>query len=569
MPHRLKVLEFVLVANCRQFSNNSCMMRWPVFLTALLYQNNGITMRDFHFPGRSPAHSTMGMVATSNPLASSTGIGILKEGGNAIDAAVAAAAVLGVVEPFQTGIGGDCFALLALAGNKLIGYNGSGKSPKGARFDWYLDNQFNEIPSDSAHAVTIPGALEAWSTLIRDYGTMSLEDVLQPAIGYAKNGFPVHSRASVDWRRSEELLKKNLEASSIFLPGGEPPSVGQVFFQKDLAKTLQLIAKKGPETFYTDWIAEKMVHCLRELGGHHTVEDFSDHKGCYVTPISTTYRGYEVFQIPPNNQGITALLLLNILEQFSLLDMDPMGPERLHLEIEAARLAYADRDALIGDVSADSLINELLSKDYAKDRSRLIDLGSAGKGSHPGAPHGSDTVYLCVVDKDRNAVSLISSIFHTFGSGVVVPSTGVLLQNRGAGFRLKDGHPNCIGPSKRPLHTIMPGMVYKADTMVMPMGVMGGDYQPTGNAHVLSNIIDFGCDIQEALDLPRIFYEKGIVQVERGIAANVQNSLTSRGHNLEQVVEALGGGHGIWVDNESGVMTAGTDPRLDGCAIGY
>lgn len=526
-------------------------------------------MRDFHFPGRSPAHSTMGMVATSNPLASSTAINVLKDGGNAVDAAIAAAAVLGVVEPFQTGIGGDCFALLSIAGKKIIGYNGSGKSPQGAAFEWYLDNKFDQIPDYSPHAVTIPGALEAWSTLINDYGTMSLEDVLQPAITYAEEGFPIHSRASLDWSRSEGLLRNNEAASMVFLPGGKLPSVGQRLFQKDLAKTLRLIAKEGINAFYTDSIAERIVDCLRQHGGHHTLEDFEDNEGYYVKPISTQYRGFDVYQIPPNNQGITALLMLNILEQFSFSEMGPLDAARYHLEIEAGRLAYSDRDSFVGSQISENEIRTMLSKDYAREKSLDIDLEKASNDINEAPAFGSDTVYLCTMDKDRNAVSLINSIFHTFGSGIVVPKTGILLQNRGAGFRLERDHPNCIGPRKRPLHTIMPGMVYKGGNLVMPVGVMGGDYQPFGNAHVLSNIIDFGCDIQEALDVPRVFYEKGIVYTERGIASGIKMELSKRGHKIEEVVEALGGGHGIWLDNESGVMTAGTDPRLDGCAIGY
>ncbi|MDH3690749.1 MAG: gamma-glutamyltransferase [Gammaproteobacteria bacterium] len=527
-------------------------------------------MRDFELPGRSPVHSTEAMVATSNPLASSTAIDILRRGGNAIDAAVAAAAVLAVVEPYQTGIGGDCFVLLAPKGGAdLIAFNGSGRAPGKAEIDWYFENNFREVPIASAHAVTIPGAVDAWAQLVRDHGRMSLGELLQPAIRYAEEGYPVHSRAAFDWTGCEGLLKQDTIATGIFLPNGKAPKTGERFRQPQLAHTLRLIATQGREGFYQGPVAEDIVNHLRSRGGHHTLADFAEARGNYVQPISTSYRGVDVYQLPPNNQGITALIMLNILSTYSFVDMDPVGAQRLHLEIEAGRLAYRDRDVYIGDSVAADVIDQLLSQEHAAELASEIDQSRAGSPSTVDSGHGSDTVYLCVVDQERNAVSLINSIFHSFGSGLVSPNTGVVLQNRGAGFRIEPGHPNCIAPGKRPLHTIMPGMALKDGRVVMPFGVMGGHYQPFGNAHVLSNILDFGCDLQQALDMPRVFYEAGCVQVERGISESTRDGLVALGYRLARPDEPLGGGQAIWIDWESGVLTGGSDSRMDGCALGY
>ncbi|MGE0117171.1 MAG: gamma-glutamyltransferase [Dongiaceae bacterium] len=528
-------------------------------------------MRDFQLPGRSPVHATEGMAATPNPLATSTAVDMLRRGGNAIDAAVAAAAVLAVVEPNQTGIGGDCFVLYAPKGQgPLIGLNGSGRAPRAATAEWYLDRGLAAIPPYDPHAVTVPGAIDAWARLVADHGTKSLEELLQPAIRYAERGFPVHSRVSWAWDVAVELLRRDPNAARIFLPNGRAPKPGEVIRNPQLAATLKTIGKEGRNGFYTGPAAEDIVSYLRQLGGLHTLDDFAGNKPDYVTPIRTTYRDVEICQIPPNNQGITALIMLNILSGFDYGKLGPLSAARLHLEIEAGRLAYRDRNAFVADMAkAPVPVEDLLSPDYAARLRARIDPDRAMTDLPPPLLRKSDTVYFCVVDRDRNAVSFINSVYHSFGSGIVTPNTGIVLQNRGSGFRVDPGHPNCIAPGKRPLHTIMPGMAMRDGRALMPYGVMGGDYQPFGHTHVLTNLLDFGCDMQEALDMARVFYKDGIVLAERGVPADAVAGLAARGHRVEQSPEPLGGGHAIWIDWQSGVLTAGSEPRMDGGAMGY
>ena len=528
-------------------------------------------MRDFQIPGRSPVHATEGMAATPNPLATSTAIDTLRRGGNAIDAAVAAAAVLAVVEPNQTGIGGDCFVLFAPKGNgPLIGLNGSGRAPRAATADWYQQRGFTEIPPYNPHAVTVPGAIDAWARLVADHGSKSLDELLQPAIGYAERGFPVHSRIAWEWADAVAHLSGDPNTARIFLPDGRPLRAGDLHRNPQLGATLRRIAKHGREGFYGGPVAEDIVAYLRQLGGLHTLDDLADNRPDYVTPISTSYRGVDICQIPPNNQGITALIMLNILAAFPLSRLEPLSAERLHLEIEAGRLAYRDRNAFVADMTQATVpVADLLSTDYAAKLGERIDPDRAMTDLPPPLLRKSDTVYFCVVDRDRNAVSFINSVYHGWGSGITTPNTGIVLQNRGAGFRVDPGHPNCIGPGKRPLHTIMPGMAMRDGRALMPFGVMGGDYQPFGHTHLLTNILDFGCDLQEALDMARVFYSDGVVQLERGVPKTAADGLAARGHKVEPAPEPFGGGHAIWIDWQTGVLTAGSEPRMDGCAIGY
>ncbi len=528
-------------------------------------------MRDFQLPGRSPVHATEGMAATSHPLATLAAVDMLRAGGNAMDAAIAAAAVQAVVEPQSTGIGGDCFVLYAPAGSgEVIAYNGSGRAPKAAETDWYLERGFAEIPLNSAHAVTVPGAIEAWDRLAADHGRKGLDALLQTAIHYAENGYVVHGRVAADWAACLDLLRRDATAVRIFLPGGGAPKAGSLHRQPELAATLKTIARRGRAGFYEGAVAADIVGYLRQQGGLHEPDDFAAARGEYVAPIRTAYRGVDIYQIPPNNQGITALIMLNILSGFDLAGLDPRGAGRLHLEVEAARLAFRDRDALIADPrQAEVPVAELLSADYAAALRRRIDPDRAATDLPPALLHRSDTVYLCVVDRDRNAVSFINSIYHSFGSGLVSPRTGVVLQNRGAGFRVDPAHPNRIAPGRRPLHTIMPGLAVKDGRAAMPFGVMGGDYQPFGHVHFLTNVLDFGCDLQEALDLPRVFYDRGVLEVERGLGAEAVSGLSARGHRVAVAAEPLGGGQAISIDWETGVLTGGSDPRKDGCALGY
>jgi gamma-glutamyltranspeptidase/glutathione hydrolase len=511
------------------------------------------------------------MVATSHPLATQAAIDILKNGGNAMDAAVAACAVLAVVEPQATGIGGDCFVLYCPKGSEqVLAYNGSGRSPAAATLEWYRENGFTEIPERGPHAVTVPGAIEAWCRLVEDHGCLPMSDILSAAIGYAERGYVVADRVATDWASNAPWLAKFADAARILLPNGRAPQVGDIHRQPELGRTLRSIARHGRAGFYQGAVAEDMVAQLRNMGGLHTLEDFAACHGEYVEPIHTSYRGYQLYQVPPNNQGLTALLMLNTLSGFDLSQLDPNGAARLHLEIEAARLAYHERDQRIADPAfAQVPVSALLSERHAEQSRRQIDLQGASRTlPHPLMEH-SDTVYLCVVDNERNAVSFINSIYHEFGSGVMAPHSGVMLQNRGHSFRLNPEHPNCIAPLKRPMHTIMPAMLMHKGRPVAPLGVMGGDYQPMGQVHVLTGIIDFGLDPQEALDAARVFYDEGKLQVEGGIPQPVRDELIRYGHELADRHEPLGGGQLIWIDWDKGTLTGGSDPRKDGCAMGY
>lgn len=528
-------------------------------------------MRNFQFPGRSPVRATGGMTATSHPLATLAAIDMLRMGGNAMDAAVTAAAVQAVVEPQSTGIGGDCFVLYCPGGaDKVIAFNGSGRAPAAANIDWYRSRNQTSIPTYGVHSVSIPGAIDAWCRLLADHGRKGIDAALAPAIRYAEGGYVVHDRVAFDWANSEELLQSDETTRRIFLPGGRAPTPGTVHLQSELAHTLQLIAQKGRAGFYEGEVAEDIVGRLRALGGLHTVQDFAETEGNYAEPVSTEYRGYRIHQMPPNNQGLTALLMLNILSGFDLADLDPVGAMRLHLEIEAGRLAYRERDSLIGDQDfADVPVNQLLSVDYANKLRCEIDAKRAMKDLPDVEMAMSDTVYISVVDKDRNAASFINSTFHSFGSGITSPKTGVVLQNRGSSFKLDPNHPNGLAPRKRPMHTIMPGMVTKGGHAIMPFGVMGGDYQPFGHTHLLTNLLDFGMDPQEALDSPRVFYEGAAVIAEEGIPAPAISSLRQFGHSVMPATEPLGGGQAVWIDWERGTLSGASDPRKDGCAIGF
>jgi gamma-glutamyltranspeptidase/glutathione hydrolase len=364
----------------------------------------------------------------------------------------------------------------------------------------------SEIGATSAHAVTIPGAIDAWATLHETHGRMDFAELLAPAIAYARDGYPVHARVRFDWLRAADALRRNAAARAIFLPNDSVPGEGDIHRQPALADTLAKIAAGGRAAFYEGEVAEEMTATLAKAGGCQVLEDFAAVHGDYVTPISTDYRGVRVHQIPPSNQGLTALIMLNILEGFDPQGRAPLSAERTHLEIEAGKLAFAARNAAIADpASMTTTLEQLLSKDWAANLRGSIRLDRAFSGLPDLGLKKSDTVYVSVVDRDRNAVSFINSIYESFGSTILCPQTGVLFQNRGRSFRLDAGHPNCIGPSKRPMHTIMPGMVTRDGRVLMPYGVMGGDYQPFGHARLLANIFDYGLDVQAALDMPRVF----------------------------------------------------------------
>ena len=405
-------------------------------------------MRDFHLPGRSTVHALNGMAAASQPLATLAAIDMLQRGGNAVDAAITASAVLCVVEPQSTGIGGDCFALLVPGGEgNVVALNGSGRAPAAATHDWYTAHGIMAIDRFSPHAVTVPGAVDAWARLLQDHGTRDFDEVLAPAIKYAEEGYVVAPRVAHDWAVEASCLAGDENARRIFLPGGNPPAAGTVHRQPELAGTLRLIAKNGRAGFYEGAVAEEIVNYLRSKGGLHSLDDLADNAPEYVTPIQTSYGGLDIHQIPPNGQGIAVLVMLNILAGFDLAALDPLGAQRLHLEAEAKRLAFHVRDTLVGDPSqAPVPVEEILSPEYAErlrgsiNEDLAMDLRALNQ-----VPTHRDTVYLSVVDRDRNVVSFINSVFDGFGSGLATPKSGVLLHSRGTGFVLEEGHPNCIG----------------------------------------------------------------------------------------------------------------------------
>ena len=532
-------------------------------------------MRDFQMPGRSPVYATNGMAATSMPAATLTALDVLRAGGNAMDAAIAAVAVLGVIEPQSTGIGGDCFCLYAPAGTgKVVAINGSGRAAAGYSIDWFESQGLTEIENTSAHSVTIPGAVNAWETLLAAHGTKGLGELLQPAIRFAAEGWPVHSKVSYDWKRNEDKLRKN--GADAFLPNGHAPAVGDRFTQPQLAETLRAIATHGAKAFYEGPIAANMVATLRAKGGLQTEADFANGltNAQFVTPISIPWRGYEVFQCPPNGSGMLVLMMMGILGGLETPGEGPLSARRLHRHTEAARLVYRDRDAFLADpTQVDVAVDHLTSGQYLGAMRALIDdtramphLPAPGEAM---LPVHADTVYLTVVDRDGNACSFINSLFQSFGSGILAANSGVMLQNRGFGFRVERGHPNCIAPNKRPMHTIIPGMVMKDGQAVMPYGVMGGHFQPMGQSLFLTNFLEFGLDIQEAIDLPRLFPYKGKLQVERGIPADIVRELARMGHDIEPAELPHGGGQAIWIDRKRGHLVAGSEPRKDGLALGY
>ncbi len=528
-------------------------------------------MRDFQIPGRSPVRVTEAAVATSHPLASFTAIEILKDGGNAIDAAIAAAAVLAVVEPQSTGIGGDGFMLYApKGGNDVIAFNGSGRAPQKATLDWFVKNKISEISNYSAHSVTVPGVVDSWAQAATDHGTRELAALLQPAIYYAEQGYVVADRVCSDWQASAEMLALDPHCAAVFLAKGQVPQAGDIHRQPKLAETLRVIAKHGRKGFYEGAVANDMVDHLKAHGGLHSMEDFAEARGEYVKSISTNYRSVDIHQIPPNNQGVTALIMLNVLGGFAPARDGPLSAARLHLELEAARLAYDVRNRYIADPRHVQVkLEYMLSATFADELRVHINSKHAATNLPRTSLEKSETVYLSVVDRDRNAVSIINSIYHSFGSGLVAPKSGVLLQNRGMSFKIDAEHPNCIAPGKRPMHTIMPGMAMKNGKPLMPYGVMGGDYQPFGHAHVLTNIFDYGMNPQAAIDCPRVFYSDGVVEAERGINAETRKGLEALGHKVITPDEPLGGGQAVLIDWEKGTLTAGSDPRKDGCALGY
>lgn len=531
-------------------------------------------MRSLQRPGRSPVLAPNGMASTSNPLSTQAAVTVLQNGGNAMDAAIAASAVQAVVEPESTGIGGDCFCLYSETGSdKVIALNGSGRAPMSLTADWLLAQGIKEIPQQSPHAVTVPTAIDAWVQLNRDYGKKSLGDLLLPAIGYARDGFPIGQRVEADFAASRELILGDADLSALYLNNGENYRMGDRFINKNLSKALEAVAENGRAGFYEGWVADDILTKLNTLGGLHTQADLDSALANYVTPIKTNFRGYDIWECPPNGQGVIALMLLNIMSGVDKFGDHPISVERIHHEIEAGRIAYRDRNLYLSDPEFSATpIDDMLSQETADlIRAQINPNRALDKLPETTLPKHKSTVYISVVDKDRNACSFINTVFHNFGAGILAPKSGVILQNRGQGFVVEPGHPNCIEPGKRPLHTIIPGMATKDGKTVMPFGVMGGEYQAFGHMQFLTRLFDYGMDIQEAQDIPRFMPDpfSDVVEVEEPISDEIRESLRALGHNIQPASKPIGGSQAIFIDWDTDLLIAGSDPRKDGCAIGY
>lgn len=547
-------------------ARRSQMPRWQQTGTRVSTDEGG--MRDFFVTGRSVAVAENGMAATSHPQATLAAVEMLKAGGNAIDAAVAAVALQGVVEPQMTGIGGDCFALYAPRAGAPIALNGSGRTPAATDAGKYADGAGRDIPPTSPEAVTVPGAIDAWCRLVEDHGTKSLEDIFRPAIEAAEHGFRITPRVASDWSKFSDRVASNPDAKAHYLPGGCAPEIGDRRSQPALGRTLREIARRGREAFYSGEIAAEMVAVLRHLGGAHTEGDFAAQTSDYVTPIAAPYRGYDVAECPPNGQGLAALMILRVLERFEISKLTPA--DRIHVLAEATKAAYRARDAYFCDPASHAVDPaSFLADRYIDAIAAKISMERASPPDHWDDIEHRDTVYVTVVDRDLNAVSLINSLFFPFGSGIYAPKSGVLLHNRGWSFRARPGHPNSLGSRKRPMHTIIPGMLMRGGRAVMPFGVMGGHYQAAGHADFISNVLDLGLDIQAASEQPRSFAFDGVLSLEPTIASSIKDDLAARGHDARWAERAIGGCQAIQIDHQRGVLFGASDHRKDGLALGY
>ncbi|MDH5590794.1 MAG: gamma-glutamyltransferase [Gemmatimonadota bacterium] len=520
--------------------------------------------------GRSTVYAPRGAVATSQPLATGAALSIMEAGGNAIDAAVAAAAVLNVTEPHMTGMGGDMFALLwSAAEERLVGLDASGRAGSKASAEALVAAGATSVPGSGPASVTVPGALSGWSALLERYGTMTLAEVLAPAIRIAEEGFPVTPIIAQDWQGQVEKLRRDPGAAATFLLDGEAPRAGDWFSNPDLGRSFRRVARGGIGEFYGGALGREVVDGLDAMGGYLTLDDLRNHEVRWVTPLSMDYKGYTLWELPPSGQGVAALQMLKMLEDFDLRGMGHNSAAYLHTLIEAKKLAYADLDRYVADPDhMDVTVGQLLDPEYIRRRAALIDPSHAAERADPGDPAtASETIYLSVADEDGNMVSFINSVFGYFGSGVVIPGTGFILQNRGAGFTLEEGHPNRIAAGKRPFHTIIPAFVTKGGEPWLAYGVMGGAMQPQGHVQVLLNLVEFGMDLQEAIDAARFRHFSGTRVAIEGVGQEVLDGLSVLGHDLRDPAGiAFGGGQAV-MKLEKG-WAAGSDPRKDGMAAG-
>jgi gamma-glutamyltranspeptidase/glutathione hydrolase len=534
---------------------------------------------------RSVVMAPNGMVATSHTLAAEAGVDVLKRGGNAIDAAIAANAVLGAVEPMSCGIGGDLFAIVWDAkSHKLYGLNASGRSPLGISRELIRERGHERIPLKGPLSWSVPGCVSGWQMLHDRFGKLPLSKTLAPAVRYARDGFPVTQIIAGYWSGSEGILSETKTASRAFLKNGKAPKEGERMTNRDLAKVYRAIGKEGAKVFYEGWIAEEMVRYSESVGGLITMEDLKRHTSGWIEPVSTRYRGHNIWELPPNGQGIAALQILNIFDRHDIATMGHNSADYIHLFTEAKKLAFADRAKFYADpqVEKNLPIAELISKPYAERQSKRIDMAKAAQRVPAGDPrlkHG-DTIYLTAVDKDRNVVSLIQSTYYGFGSGHVPGNVGFTMQNRGTLFAMDEKHHNRLEPNKRPFHTIIPAMVTKNGKPVLSFGVMGGDMQPQGHVQVLVNMLDHGMNVQEATDAARVRHDGsdtptgdimsdgGHLIVESGVSDKVLAELKKRGHNVSR--GGAGGGYqAIFIDHKTGLLHGGSEARKDGAAIGY
>lgn len=511
------------------------------------------------------------MVACSQPLAAAAALRVLQDGGNAVDAAITAAAVLAVVEPTMTGIGGDMFAQVWMAGtNRPVGLNGNGWSGSGATLEYFQKRGHTEIPGLGMASVSVPGAVAGWFKLHGRFGTLPMHRLLESAIGYAENGYAVSDIIATQWQSVEQKLAATPEGRETFLIADRAPRHGQIFRNPELARSLRVIVEEGRDGFYKGELAERIVRFSNAHDGHLSVEDLAEFDAEWVDPVSCSYRGYDVFELGPTTQGIVALEMLNILEGFDLASMEHNSGEYLHLLVEAKKLAFADRDAYIADPRMVPVPTaRLASREYAARRRKQLNRGVAMAWQAPGILEEGDTVYLSVVDGAHNAVSFINSIFANFGSGMVVPQTGIMLHNRGSLFALDSRHPNCVQPRKRPFHTLIPAMVGYQGRPFFSFGVMGGDMQPQGHVQVLANLIDFGMDVQQAGEAPRFRHFSQGLALETAISSKARFELIQKGHAILSGVDMFGGYQGVLIEPDSGVLMGGSDVRKDGLAIGW
>ncbi len=535
------------------------------------------------FASRSEVIAQNGMAATSHPLATQIAIDILKQGGSAVDAAIAANAALGLMEPTGCGIGGDLFAIIwDPDSERLHGLNASGRSPKSLDISYFHDNGYEMIPQRGPLPVSVPGTVDGWFEMHERFGKLDMEAILQPTIDYARNGFPVTELIAYYLQRSAPILSRYPNFTETYMPEGRMPEKGEVFRNPYLASTYEMIARQGRDVFYRGEIARTIDEYIRENGGFLSYEDMAAHSSTWVDPVSASYRGFDVWQLPPNGQGIAVLQILNILEGFDIASMGLYSPDYVHLFIEAKKLAFEDRARYYADMDFSPVpVEQLISKEYAEERRQLINMDRAARVYEPGLPEAPNTIYLAVADKDGMMVSLIQSNYRGMGSGMTPPGLGFVLQNRAEGFTLESGYFNTYEAGKRPFHTIIPGFITKDGAPYMSFGVMGGGMQPQGHAQIVVNMIDFGMNLQEAGDAPRIHHrgsseptgermtDGGIVNLESGFPYETVRALLERGHTIQWANGPFGGYQAIKWDAEQGVYYGASESRKDGQAAGY